>query len=74
MREDTRTFLRVSGTIEAVGIVCVAAVFATGGFRVHGPTNNLGWLLLLIAMGCLPTGSLFLLLGLAKWYEDRKRT
>ncbi len=74
MREDTRTFLRVSSSIEAAGILCVLIVLLTGGFRAHGPTTNLGWLCLIIAMGCLPTGTLFLLLGLAKWYEDRKRT
>lgn len=73
MRDDTRAFLRVSSIIEITGILCVILVYLTGGFAVHGPHNTVGWLGLLVALGCLPTGSLFLLIGLGKWYEDRRR-
>jgi hypothetical protein len=33
----------------------------------------MGWLALMVAMGCLPTGTLTLLLGLAKLGADRRK-
>ncbi len=74
MRRDTRAILRVTGTIESIGVLCAIVVWLSGGMTVHGPKNNLGWLALVIALGCIPTGSFFLLLGIAKWINDRKRT
>lgn len=74
MRADTRAILRVAAWIEIVGLVCASAVWATGGMTKHGPHGNLGWFGLIIALGCLPTGSFFLLLGGAKWLGDRSRT
>ncbi len=74
MRRDTRAILRVAGSIESVGLLCAVAVWATGGMTIHGPHGNLGWLGLIVALGCIPTGTFFLLLGLAKWVGDRGRT
>ncbi len=74
MRQDTRQILRVAGGIEVVGIVCAVAVWSTGGMTSHGPHGNLGWFALVVALGCIPTGSFFLLLGFAKWLGDRGRT
>ena len=74
MRPDTRAILRVAGWIEVAGLVCAAAVWGTGGMTSHGPHGNLGWLGLIVALGCIPTGTFFLLLGLAKWLGDRKKT
>ena len=73
MRRDTRTILRVSLMIEGIGILCAIVIMLTGGMTVHGPQNNLGWLALVIALGCIPTGTFFLLLALAKWHNDRTR-
>ena len=73
MRDDTRAILRVAGSIEAVGVICAIAVWATGGMTSHGPHGNLGWFALVVALGCIPTGSFFLLLGFAKWVGDRGR-
>lgn len=73
MRRDTRAILRVSLMIEAIGVFCAVVIVLTGGMTVHGPKNNLGWLALVIALGCIPTGTFFLLLGLAKWHNDRTR-
>lgn len=73
MRPDTRAILRVSGMIEGVGVLCALIIVLTGGMSVHGPKNNLGWLALIIALGCIPTGTFFLMLGLAKWHHDRTR-
>ena len=48
-----------------------AAVF--GGISRQGPHSNSGWLALMIAMGCLPLGTLTLLLALAKLIGERKK-
>ena len=74
MRRDTRAFLRVAAWIEGAGLICAAAVWASGGMTTHGPHGNLGWFGLIVALGCIPTGTFFLLLGAAKWAGDRKRT
>jgi hypothetical protein len=44
-----------------------------GGVTRQGPHTNSGWLALMIAMGCLPTGVLTLALAFAKLAGDRKR-
>jgi hypothetical protein len=44
-----------------------------GGVSKQGPHTNSGWLALMIAIGCLPTGVLTLLLGLAKLVGDLRR-
>jgi hypothetical protein len=45
------------------------------GFAIFakGPHTNSGWLALMVAMGCLPMGTLILALGLAKLIGDRRR-
>jgi hypothetical protein len=73
MRRDTRAILRIAVAIELLGFVCAAAVWKSGGMTAHGPHGNLGWVGLLVALGCLPTGTFFLLLGTAKWMNDRNR-
>lgn len=74
MRSDTRSILRFSTTIVAVGIVCAIAVWASGGMTTHGPHGTIGWFALLVALCCLPAGTFFLILGVAKWMGDRNRT
>lgn len=74
MRSDTRAILRVASAIELAGVVCAAAVWASGGMTKHGPHGNLGWFGLIVALGCIPTGTFFLMLGLAKWLGDRSRS
>lgn len=73
MRPDTRAILRVAAAIDVAGLLCAAAVWASGGMTKHGPHGNLGWFGLIVALGCLPTGTFFLMLGLAKWVGDRNR-
>jgi len=73
MRRDTRTILRVAIPIEVIGLICSALVVFTGGVSAHGPTNTGGWIALMIGLGCVPTGTLFFLLGIGKYFEDRKR-
>ncbi|SFS14165.1 hypothetical protein SAMN05421771_2476 [Granulicella pectinivorans] len=74
MRSDTRTLLRTGLGIFLVGVVSAVLMnFAFGGVTKQGPHTNAGWLCLMIAMGCLPTGTLTLLLALLKLSGDRKR-
>jgi di/tricarboxylate transporter len=70
---DTKTLLRSGGSILAVGIFSAAlAITVFGGLGPQGPHTNGGWLSLMLAMGCLPFGTLLLALGLAKWIGHRR--
>ena len=43
-----------------------------GGIGIHGPSSNMGWLMLIVTMMCLPFGSMIFLLGAAKWLRNRR--
>lgn len=74
MQPDTRKILRTGIGIFGTGILCVLLIkFVFGGVGRMGPHTNAGWLALIIAMGCLPTGALTLLLAALKLYGDRRR-
>ena len=74
MQPDTRTLLRTGLCIFGTGAVSAALMlFAFGGVSRQGPHTNLGWLALMIAMGCLPTGTLTLFLAALKLSADRRR-
>ena len=42
-----------------------------GGVTHQGPHTNLGWMALIVTMGCLPLGCITLLLGVAKLFGNR---
>jgi di/tricarboxylate transporter len=70
---DTKTLLRSGGGIFGIGVLAAAlAATVFGGLGPQGPHTNSGWLALMLAMGCLPFGTLLLALGLAKWIGHRK--
>ena len=74
MRNDTRKLLTTGSAIFFTGVVgAVLAETVLGGIGRQGPHTNSGWLALMLAMGCLPTGTLTLLLGLAKLKGDQNR-
>ncbi len=74
MRPDTRKLLITGSGIFFTGLICALLTETVfGGIGRQGPHSNLGWLGLMIAMGCLPTGTLTLLLGLMKLSSDRRR-
>lgn len=74
MQRDTRALLRTGSSILGTGLLCVLLLFTVlGGVTRMGPHTNLGWLALIIAIGCVPTGILTLLLGGAKLLGDRRR-
>ena len=74
MRPDTRKLLTTGLSIFLTGVVsALLALTVFGGIGHQGPHTNSGWLALMVAMGCLPTGFLTLLLALAKLNGDRHR-
>ena len=74
LHEDTRKLLAAGAWILGTGLLCVLLLFTTFGGTTHqGPHTNGGWLMLMVAMGCVPTGLLPLALGTAKWIGQRSR-
>jgi hypothetical protein len=74
MQTDTRKLLTTGSAIFLTGALAAALMLtAFGGVSRQGPHNNGGWLCLMVALGCLPTGVLTLALGLAKLVGDLRR-
>ena len=75
MQPDTRKLLITGTVILGCGLLAVLLLrIAFGGITREGPHTNMGWLALMVAMGCLPTGLLTLVLGVWKLFGDRSRT
>lgn len=54
------------------GLLCVLLLFTVlGGVTITGAKTNTGWFALIVALMCLPFGSLLLTLGVAKWLRNR---
>jgi hypothetical protein len=72
LRPDTRKLLLIGSVLFGTGALAALLLFTTFGgvVRRQGPHTNAGWLALMLAMICLPTGSLSLLLGLTKSIGD----
>ena len=71
IHQDTRKLLTTGLTIFLTGAIAAAlALTVFGGIGRQGPHTNPGWLCLMLAMGCLPTGLLTLALALAKLAGD----
>jgi hypothetical protein len=71
--DGTAQLLRAGIWILVTGILAAlltATVF--GGIGEHGPHTNSGWLMLLLALMCLPFGTMLTLLGTAKWLRNRR--
>ena len=74
MQPDTRKILRTGLIIFATGAISILLIKTLfGGIGPQGPHTNAGWLFLMLAMGCLPTGTLTLLLAFLKLIADRRR-
>ena len=74
MQPDTRKLLTTGGLIFLTGAIAALLMLTVfGGVSSQGPHTNSGWLSLMVAMGCLPTGVLTFLLGLAKLIGDLRR-
>ena len=74
LKNDTRILLRTGLSLVGTGAIAALLIFTSfGGItRRQGPHTNSGWLALMVAMGCLPTGTLSLLLGLSKLLANRR--
>ncbi len=74
MQTDTQKLLRTGLAIFGAGVLAVLAIeLLFGGMGRQGPHTNAGWLALMLAMGCLPTGALTLVLACMKIFADRRR-
>jgi hypothetical protein len=75
MQPDTRRLLFTGLAIFGTGAISVFLMFTVfGGVTSNrGPHTNLGWLSLMLAMGCVPTGLLTLLLAAVKLIGDHRR-
>ena len=75
MQPDTRKLLTTGTAIFLTGAIAALLMLSVfGGVTKEGPHTNSGWLSLMIAMGCMPTGFLTLFLGLAKLIGDLRRS
>jgi hypothetical protein len=71
--DGTRPLLQGAFYILLTGILAAAATrWLFGGITAHGPHTNAGWLSLMVAMMCLPFGTMLLLLGGAKYLRNRR--
>jgi hypothetical protein len=71
--DGTAQLLRAGIWILLVGgLATLATGTIFGGIGEHGPHTNAGWLSLILAMMCLPFGSMLTLLGAAKWVRNRR--
>lgn len=74
MQQDTRQLLRTGIAILGCGVMAALLTMTVlGGIGRQGPHTSSGWVALMVAMGCLPTGTLTLALAIAKIIGDRKK-
>ena len=73
-RDDgTRQLLQWGGSIVGAGVLAgILLETMLGGYSRTGASTNSGWFALIVALMCLPFGSLLLALGIAKWLRNRR--
>jgi hypothetical protein len=70
--DGTRQLLQWGGSMVGAGLLsALLLVTVLGGFSATGANTNTGWFALIVALMCLPFGSLLLTLGVAKWLRNR---
>jgi hypothetical protein len=73
MQPDTRKLLTVGVAIFLTGAVAAALMLTVcGGVTHQGPHTNSGWMALIVAIGCLPSGLLTIFLGVAKLIGEHR--
>jgi hypothetical protein len=71
--DGTRQLLQWGGSMVGIGLLCVALlVTVLGGYTRLGASTNSGWFALIVALMCIPFGSMLLLLGFTKWLKNRR--
>ncbi len=70
--DGTRQLLQWGGSMVSAGLLSgLLLLTVLGGFTPTGATTNTGWFALIVALMCIPFGSLLLMLGVAKWLRNR---
>jgi len=70
--DGTRQLLQWGSSMVGAGLLAaVLLVTVLGGFTRIGASTNTGWFALIVALMCIPFGSLLLTLGVAKWLRNR---
>jgi hypothetical protein len=70
--DGTRQLLQWGGSMVGAGVLsCFLLETVLGGFSPTGASTNAGWFALIVALMCVPVGSLLLALGVAKWFRNR---
>ena len=71
--DGTRQLLQWGGSTLGTGIVSALLLLTVlGGFSPTGASTNSGWFALIVALMCIPFGSLLLALGIAKSLRNRR--
>jgi hypothetical protein len=71
--DGTRQLLQWGGSMVGAGLLAVVLLETLlGGYSRTGATTNTGWFALIVALMCIPFGSLLLTLGVAKWLRNRR--
>jgi len=71
--DGTSQLLQWGGSIMAAGLLATLLLETMlGGFSSTGASTNGGWFALIVALMCIPFGSLLLALGVAKWLRNRR--
>lgn len=72
--DGTRQLLQWGGSMVVTGLLATVLLESVlGGFSRTGASTNTGWFALIVALMCIPFGSLLLTLGIAKWLRNRSR-
>jgi hypothetical protein len=70
--DGTRQLLQWGTSILGAGLLAALLLETLlGGFSPTGASTNTGWFALIVALMCIPFGSLLLTLGVAKWLRNR---
>jgi len=70
--DGTRQLLQWGGSMVGTGLLAAVLLLTLlGGFSRTGASTNGGWFALIVALMCIPFGSLLLTLGVAKWLRNR---
>jgi hypothetical protein len=71
--DGTRQLLQWGGSMVGIGLLSILLLETMlGGYSRTGASTNTGWFALIVALMCLPFGSLLLTLGIAKWLRNRR--
>jgi di/tricarboxylate transporter len=71
--DGTRQLLQWGSSILGSGfLAAILLLTVLGGFSPTGASTNTGWFTLIVALACIPFGSLLLALGVAKWFRNRR--